>query len=117
MLLDAKRVDALLFHPLASLVLGDILFSIPEEGYASVGGEYLRISPIELNAGDTTEALTRYCSIHNFLTAKIPIFKVVLIQDIHFFFIAILKILHDVGIVYSIPIEYTYLVANSIASA
>lgn len=115
--LNTTRVDALLFHPLCSFLLGDILFSIPKEGYAAVGGEYIRIGSAELNAGDSTETLTGYRSIYNLVTVEIPIVNVVLIQNIHLLFIAILEILDNISVIDSIPFQDAYLIADSIAAA
>lgn len=105
---DAFRVDVLLFHPFAGFVLVHIMTAVPIVLYHTVLTFYMCMSIEELDAVNAVHPLLCTNIVLQVIIPYIPV-QISLINQVDFTFRTFRKVLHDVGIIFAVPIEYARL--------
>ena len=108
---DAFRVDVLLFHPFASFVFVHIMTAVPIVLYHAVLTFHMCMSIEKLDAVDAVQSLLGTNIVLQFVIQNIPV-QISLINQVDFTFRTFRKILHDVRIIFAVPIEYARLALN-----
>ena len=105
---DACRVDVLLFHPFAGFVLVHIMTAVPIVLYHTVLTFHMCMSIEELDAVNAVHPLLCTNIVLQVIIPNIPV-QISLINQVDFTFRAFRKVLHDVGIIFAVPIKYARL--------
>lgn len=104
MILDAERVDVLFFHPFGYLLFGYIFLAIPKVRDCAVLALDFGIALIELYLVNAMHSLLGTYIILQ-VVVHILVIQVCLIDDADFAVRTFRKILHNVGIIFAVPIK------------